>query len=116
MSEEIKVTADVGGRAITLDPILDTDPNIVIPVRRVESTIPCGFQQVFGEVTTTLDGVGEVNVTLTSGAGWGNRWMTLTVERDGETVANECLDVTDLVTAWLKRVERDGPTPKRTGE
>jgi hypothetical protein len=109
-SEEIRVRASTGGRPITLEP-LNEITDLVVPARRVESTIPCGFQQVFGEGSIGFAD-GEVSFTLTSGAGWGNAWMTLSVERDGATYALECLDVNDLAKAWLARVERDGPTPR----
>lgn len=96
MSGEIRVTADVGGRPLTLDPIRVIP--VELEVREVESTIPCGFQSVWGE--------GEVDgqeFTLAVGAGFGSRWAT--IHYHGK---NYCFSANGLMEAFFKALE--GPS------
>lgn len=65
------MTADLGGTPLTLDPIRVVP--VRLEVREVESTIPCGFQQVWGDASW----MGRP-VEITSGAGLGSRWGTIT--------------------------------------
>jgi hypothetical protein len=112
-SGEVAVSASIEGRQITLEPLIDT-PAIEVQPRRVETTIPCGFQVHWGDGAATFAEVGEVTFDISCGAGVGSRWLTLCVkDADGEVFAYECLDVNDLLKAWLDRVERDGRTAAR---
>lgn len=94
MSEEIRVTASVGGRPLTLDPIR-TLP-LDIPLREVESLIPAGFQQVWGS-GETADGE---EFQIACGAGWGSRWLT--IKYKGKSY---CFAAEDLFTAFLAALE-----------
>lgn len=108
----IGVRASSGGRPITLEPLNETT-DLAVPARRVESTIPCGFQVNWSEGSTTLVDGTEVTFEVNCGAGVASQWMTLRVtDADGETYALECLSLYDVVGAWLARVGRDGRTPK----
>jgi hypothetical protein len=69
--ETLRTTAAIGERLITLDPIR-TIP-ITLEIREVESTIPCGLQQEWGEVDVDND-----RLALTAGAGFGNGYGTIT--------------------------------------
>lgn len=97
MSDEIKVTAAIGGRPITLDPIRVIP--VTVEVREVESTIPCGFQSIWGEGDT-----GGQEYSVTAGAGFGSRWGT--IQWQGRSY---CFDVMQLLNAFAaaeKLVER----------
>jgi hypothetical protein len=69
-SGESRVTAAVGGRRLTLDPIRVLP--VQLEVREVENTIPCGFQSEWA--TADVEG-SEMMVTV--GAGFGSRWGTI---------------------------------------
>jgi hypothetical protein len=56
---------------------------------------------------------GDLEFEVSSGAGLGSPWLTLLVKRDGKTIAQEVVDLRDLVPAWLDAILADGPTPER---
>ena len=92
---EIGVGAAVGGRRITLDPI-ETIP-VTAVVRRVESTIPCGFQVHW------FEGESEgVKYDLAAGAGMGSRWLTMHV--GGRSY---CVDMSEWFEKFLREVIDD---------
>ena len=91
---EISVVAAVGGRRLTLDPIRVIPT--VLEVREVESTIPCGFQSMWGESD-------DPPTELTSGAGMGSRWGTIRYKD-----RSFCFDATQLMVAFME-AEKGGP-------
>jgi hypothetical protein len=95
----------INGRNITLDPAMHRDP-IPLPVRRVASTLPCGFRTVWvdgkGEPGTPID---EVALTM------GGRYLILSIElRDGSRI-EEIVDMVDFTDQWMKNAIAAGPTP-----
>jgi hypothetical protein len=90
-------------RRITLEPL--HRKALAIEVREVESTIPCGFQQHWGDGK-----YGKKKFDMGCGAGFGSRWMTFTV---GEH--NYCISADDIAKAVLAFDEElyPQPTPKR---
>jgi hypothetical protein len=102
----VEINASTGGRQITLDPIMETPTEVKLPRRRVESLIPAGFRQLWSDGT-----YGDLEFEVSSGAGLGSPWLTLLVKRDGATIAQEVVNLRELVPAWLDAVVADGPTP-----
>lgn len=113
---ELVATASSGGRQITLDPLMEREALAVTP-RRVESTIPCGFQINWFEGTGKHAETGvEVDFDLNAGAGMGSRWLTLSVKVPGEDGRrNECIDMQEFLGRWVDAVIEAGPTPEVTG-
>lgn len=95
MSNETRVRAAVGGRELTLDP-LRTLP-VVVEVREVESTIPCGFQSEWA-TGTAPDGT---PFGIYAGAGFGSRWGT--VDYRGK---NYAFDIEQFFTAFMAAVDK----------
>lgn len=98
--EEILVEASLGGRRLTLDPIRVV--TVPLEVREVESTIPCGFQSVWGEA-----GEGDRRIELTAGAGMGSRWGTIVFR--GKTY---CFDANQLINAFVDELDKKVPDGK----
>ena len=94
MSDEppIRVTASIGGRRITMDP-LRTFP-LTHEIREVESLIPAGFRQMWVEG----EGPEGIRLRVSSGAGW-SPWLTF------EIGAREfAVDIRDVLSALVDRV------------
>jgi hypothetical protein len=111
MEGEITTEAHTDGRRITLDPIMPRYP-LGLPVRRVESTLPCGFRVgwLAGESTdpdSELD-----SFDLTCGAGVGNGWLALTVQLTDGSTRYEVVDMREVAQAWIDAVLAAGPSPK----
>lgn len=98
MNEEIKVEASEGRRRLTLEPMLPVVPMEVEP-RRVESLIPCGFRANW----LTGEDAG-VTFELCSGAGFGNKWLTLEVTMPDGTRRKECIDMEKVTETWVTRI------------
>lgn len=107
-SGAVAMTASVGGRRLTLDPVL---PRAVLEVQpvRPESTIPCGFRTAYA--TGELGGrYFEVSI------GVGNPYIILRIDSGptdelGEQPAiDEFIDLSSVITEWVKTaVEGLGP-------
>jgi hypothetical protein len=93
-SEEIRVRAAVGGRELTLAPIRVVA--VTLEVREVESTIPCGFQSVWGDAEGVGPDGAQHAIRLTSGAGFGSRWGT--IDCDGRRF---CFSADQLINAFV---------------
>ena len=65
---------------------------IKLPVREVDSTIECGFQQEWGRID-------EIDLTLFAGAGWGSSWATI---QHGDK--HYAISATDIVEAFLDAI------------
>ena len=93
---EIRVQAAANGRKLTLDPIRIID--LQVPMREVESTIPCGFRMGW------LDGDDEgTPFSLTAGAGCGSPWLAFSYgDRDF------CFDMTEFVTQLIDKIKEGG--------
>ena len=103
---EIRVRAASNGRPLTLEPIM---PRGLLPIQpvRVESSIAAGFR------STWLSGENEEHeITLTSGAGWGSKWMMLTIkERATGRTIEEVVDAEQMLLAWVDAALAAGPSP-----
>jgi hypothetical protein len=64
---------------------------VPLKIREVETTIPCGFQAIWG----TVDVNGE-KLTATAGAGFGSGWAT--IEFRGK---NYCFPILEVIKALL---------------
>ena len=72
-----------------------------VPVATVPDALHAGFRQLWIEAET-----GDVHATLFSGAGLGTPYLTLSIEKDGETFY-ETIDVTDFLENWITQaIER----------
>lgn len=89
-SGEIAIEGTSNGRLVTLDPI--REKHLSIPVRQVESTLPCGFQQHWAHVDA--DGT---ECDIACGAGVGSKWMTVTI---GDR--RYCMSVEDIFVAVMQ--------------
>ena len=89
----ISVQASSGGKRLTLDPI--ETHTIELEIHEVESTIPAGFQQLWGSVDVNGD-----ELELTSGAGVGSQQGTIHF-RDKSYVFNS----EALVEAFLRKID-----------
>ena len=87
------VEASTDGRRLTLDPIRVIP--ITVEIREVESTIPCGFRQMWGEV----DIDGDV-LQVTSGAGVGSEWAT--IQFRGK---DYCFAISDVVASFVEALD-----------
>jgi hypothetical protein len=108
---EIGVTARLGGRLITLDPIMDREP-IDLHVRRVESIIPCGLRSQWLSGTANDPDSPMESFEMDAGAGLGSRYLTLTVHMKDGTVIQECVDMTALARLWVDTAIAAGPSPE----
>lgn len=92
--EPIRVTASVGGRRLTLDPL--AEHTLPIQLREVESTIPCGFQidWVSGEK-------GDEEYRVAVGAGMGSEWAT--IHYKGKEY---CFSARSLLDAFFAAVDK----------
>jgi hypothetical protein len=99
---EIGVTATVGGRNMTLDPVGGEKQEVTIPAWEVDNTLVAGFRQSWVEGE---DDASEVELTV--GAGVGSKWGTFTYKRkeDGAEV-QIVFDSTDLVMALAGLAEK----------
>lgn len=112
--DTIRTRAAVGGREITLDPVMEREP-LLLPVRRVENTIPCGFRVNWFDGEHDLeDGSGRIEYNVDSGAGCGSRWLTLVIKMPDGTYRYECADMAEFAQRWLQSVLDAGPTPEVT--
>lgn len=68
---------------------------------RHEDTLFVGLRQ---EWLSGEDEENGVEFSLTSGAGLGSPYLTLTVELPNDGVVREVVDVRDLVTQWVNKV------------
>jgi hypothetical protein len=99
----MEINASTEGRRITLDPIMETPTEVKLPRRRVESLIAAGFRE------SMVNGdYGDLEWDICMGMGG---HLTLMVKRGGSTIAEEIVDMRELVPAWLDAVVADGPTP-----
>lgn len=89
---EVTVAATSGGRRITLEPL--AEGKLEIDVKRVESSIPCGFRQ---EWISGEDKEEGLEFSLTSGAGVGSPYMVLKVNGHGE----EIVDMREVLPVWI---------------
>jgi hypothetical protein len=72
-----------------------------VPVATVPDALHAGFRQLWIEAET-----GDIHATLFSGAGLGTPYLTLSIEKDGETIY-ETIDVTDFLEHWITQaIER----------
>jgi hypothetical protein len=108
-----EMKAWVGGRRLTLDPVMEVVPMEIHP-RRIESSIPCGFQAewIDGEDNDPDSEVQDFN--LSAGAGWGSAYMVLTVRMKDGPDRIEVVDVREFLPQWITRVIEAGPTPEAT--
>lgn len=114
-NREIGVRASSGGRPITLDPIMETPP-LSLERRRVESTIPCGFQIQWFDGSFEREG-GTWTFDMAVGAGVGSRWMTICIkDPDGKTFAYECANMAEFTEGWIDAILTDGRSPDRVKE
>lgn len=101
---DVAVQAAVNGRRLTLDPIMPPVPLDARP-RRVESSMAAGFR-----VGWLSGGDSIYEFEVLAGAGVGSKYLILTVKiRDGETIAEEIIDIEDLTRRWIGNV-LDNPT------
>jgi hypothetical protein len=114
---EIRTSASLDGRALTLDPVMPVIPIHVEP-RRVESSMPAGFRVGWMHGGALTGEHADSTFSLTAGAGVGTPWLVLTIKNaDGTYFGEEVIDMTDVVTAWIEKMITQGPTPaKETGE
>ena len=99
---EISCEAESNGRRITLEPLQIL--TLAIPMREVESTLPCGFRQSWVSGDS-----GKKKFSLTSGAGCGSRWMTF--DYAGRQF---CVDIEDVVKQAIEVI--DATPAKATGK
>lgn len=104
---EIRTSATINGRRITLDPVMEREP-LAMPVRRVENSMPAGFR------VDWLNGKSDdgVKIALTVGAGVGSPWMILRVDHPELGVIEEIVNVSDLTEVWVEAAIAAGATPK----
>lgn len=109
----MRVEASLGGRRLTLDNVLEGLAPLELPRRRVESSIPCGFQVEWMTAEFEREGKPGWTLSLTAGAGFGSRWMVLTVrDPDGKTFGQEVVDMGELLTPWVDDMLARGRTPE----
>jgi hypothetical protein len=109
----MRVEASLGGRRLTLDNVLDGLLPLSVERRRVESSIPCGFQVEWMDGEFKHDGQEGWRLQLTAGAGFGSRWMVLTIrDPEGKTFAQEVVDISELLQPWVDDILAHGRTPK----
>lgn len=104
--------ASVNGREVTNDNLMPGLADVVLPRRRVETTLAGGFRHEW--ITGTSDNGEEFRVT--SGAGLGSPWLILEVTMADGTERSEMVDMRDLLPRWLERVIEEGPTPAQPTE
>jgi len=100
MSPEQEVEASTGGRRITLNPLYERSP-LVVAVRAVESTLPCGFRVGWMDGTGSEDSPVE-SFDLDCGAGVGSSWLSLDITmKDGTRIA-EIINMREVLPAWVE--------------
>jgi hypothetical protein len=106
-SGELKTTASVGGRRLRLENLIEDITPVQVAPRRVESSIEAGFRMEW--LSGEDDELGEV--TLTSGAGCGSKWMVMSLKHPQLGSIEEVVDMTEFLQAWAEAAIARGATP-----